>query len=67
MTRLIERDRNHPCVVIWSIGNEEWSIESNEKGTRIAQTMQRLARPWTRRGASPPPSAAAGAGHLRQH
>jgi beta-galactosidase len=44
MTRLIERDRNHPCVVIWSIGNEEWSIESNEKGTRIAETMQRLAR-----------------------
>lgn len=22
MTALIERDRNHPCVIIWSIGNE---------------------------------------------
>ncbi len=44
MQRLIERDRNHPCVVVWSIGNEEWSIEGNEKGTRITETMQRLAR-----------------------
>ncbi len=44
MTRLIERDRNHPCVVIWSIGNEEWTVEGNEKGTRITETMQRLAR-----------------------
>jgi beta-galactosidase len=42
--RLIVRDRNHPCVVIWSLGNEEWSIEGNEKGTRIAQTMQTLAQ-----------------------
>ena len=43
LERLILRDRNHPCVVIWSIGNEEWSIEGNEKGTRITQTMQTFA------------------------
>jgi beta-galactosidase len=42
--RLILRDRNHPCVVIWSLGNEEWNIEGNEKGTRITQTMQTLAQ-----------------------
>jgi beta-galactosidase len=41
---LIRRDRDHPSVVIWSIGNEEWTIEGNEKGTRITQTMQTLAR-----------------------
>jgi beta-galactosidase len=44
LERLIVRDRNHPCVVIWSLGNEEWSIESNEKGTRVTQTMQTLAQ-----------------------
>jgi beta-galactosidase len=43
LERLILRDRNHPCVVIWSIGNEEWSIEGNEKGTRVTQTMQTFA------------------------
>jgi beta-galactosidase len=37
------RDRNHPSVIIWSIGNEEWNIESNEKGTRVTQTMQTFA------------------------
>ncbi len=42
--RLIVRDRNHPCVIIWSLGNEEWAIEGNERGTRIAQTMQTLAQ-----------------------
>ena len=44
LERLIRRDRNHPSVVIWSLGNEEWSIEGNEKGTRITQTMQTLAQ-----------------------
>ncbi len=42
--RLILRDRNHPCVIIWSLGNEEWQIEGSEKGTRITQTMQTLAQ-----------------------
>ncbi len=37
---LIKRDRNHPCVFIWSLGNEEWAIESNILGARIASTMQ---------------------------
>ncbi len=42
--RLMLRDRNHPSVVIWSLGNEEWHIEGNEKGTRITETMQTLAQ-----------------------
>jgi beta-galactosidase len=44
LERLIVRDRNHPCVIIWSLGNEEWSIEGNDRGTRIVQTMQTLAQ-----------------------
>ncbi len=37
--RMIERDRNHPSVILWSIGNEEWSVEGIEAGTRIARKM----------------------------
>jgi beta-galactosidase len=44
LRELMKRDRNHPSVVIWSLGNEEWAIEGNEKGARIALTMQDFAR-----------------------
>ena len=44
LKRLMLRDRNHPCVIIWSLGNEEWSIEGGDKGTRITQTMQTFAQ-----------------------
>jgi beta-galactosidase len=44
MKRMIERDRNHPSVFIWSIGNEEWGIEGNITGARIASTMQAYGR-----------------------
>ena len=41
---LMKRDRNHPSVILWSLGNEEWAIEGNVKGTRIAETMQNFAQ-----------------------
>ena len=41
---LIERDRNHPSIISWSVGNEEWMIEGNSTGERIAQTMQDYAK-----------------------
>ena len=37
------RDRNHASIILWSLGNEEWGIESNSKGARIATTMQNFA------------------------
>lgn len=37
--RLILRDRNHPSVFLWSIGNEEQNIQGNEYGKRIAQSL----------------------------
>ena len=40
LRRMIERDRNHPCIILWSVGNEEWGIEWKESGTRIAATMR---------------------------
>ena len=33
----ILRDRNHPCVFMWSIGNEEWKIQTSTTGKLIAQ------------------------------
>ena len=40
LRRMIERDRNHPSVILWSVGNEEWGIEWDKKGERIAATMR---------------------------
>ncbi|HWA74374.1 MAG TPA: beta-galactosidase GalA [Polyangiaceae bacterium] len=44
LERMIARDRNHPSVILWSLGNEEWAIEGNERGARIAATMTARAR-----------------------
>ena len=38
--RMIRRDRNHPSVILWSVGNEEWGLEWNELGTRITESMR---------------------------
>jgi len=39
LERLIKRDRNHPSVFLWSIGNEEGWIQKTEHGKKIAQTL----------------------------
>ena len=44
LERFMKRDRNHPSVVLWSLGNEEWGIESNIKGARVGATMQAFAQ-----------------------
>ena len=41
LERLIKRDRNHPCVVLWSLGNEE-AEQGTERGARIVKTMKTL-------------------------
>jgi beta-galactosidase len=41
---MIKRGRNHPSIILWSLGNEEWAIEGNIKGARIATSMQNFAR-----------------------
>ena len=41
---LILRDRNHPSVFVWSIGNEEWKIQNNDVGKRIAQSLIRIQK-----------------------
>ena len=41
LERLIRRDRNHPSVFIWSLGNEE-PEQNNTRGARIVRTMKAL-------------------------
>ncbi len=36
---LVMRDRNHPCVFAWSIGNEEAVVQNNATGKKIATAM----------------------------
>src|SRR5437899_11823442 len=43
LERLIRRDRNHPSVIIWSLGNEERE-QGTERGARIVTTMKRLTK-----------------------
>lgn len=43
LERMIRRDRNHPSVFCWSIGNEE-PEQGTERGARVAETMKRRAR-----------------------
>jgi len=43
LERLIKRDRNHPSVIIWSLGNEE-PQQGSERGARIVKTMKALQR-----------------------
>ena len=40
LKRMIYRDRNHPSIILWSVGNEEWGIEWNDMGRKIAESMR---------------------------
>lgn len=40
LERMIVRDRNHPSIILWSVGNEEWGTEWNAWGERITATMR---------------------------
>jgi beta-galactosidase len=43
MERMIRRDRNHPSVILWSLGNEEWTVQGDDRGRRIVESMRRPA------------------------
>lgn len=44
LEKMIKRDRNHPSIILWSDGNEEWGMENTIQGTRIAAAMREYTR-----------------------
>ena len=40
----VRRDRNHPSVAIWSLGNEEFTVQGIPSGARVATAMQELVK-----------------------
>ena len=44
--RILKRDRNHPSVFLWSIGNEEQNIQGNDYGKRIGQSLLAIQKEY---------------------
>ena len=44
LKELVRRDRNHASVAIWSLGNEEFSVQRSPSGGRALATMQDLVK-----------------------
>lgn len=45
LAHMLKRDRNHPCIVMWSMANEE-RIQGTERGKRIMRAMRFTARKY---------------------
>jgi beta-galactosidase len=44
LERMIRRDRNHPCVILWSLGNEEHGHQATPRGARINAELKEHVR-----------------------
>lgn len=43
LERIVRRDRNHPCIIAWSLGNEE-PHQSNARGARINAELSAIVK-----------------------
>lgn len=43
MVDLVRRDRNHPSVILWSLGNEEFKLQGTELGENLLRRLQHIA------------------------
>ena len=44
LSAMVRRDRNHPSVILWSLGNEEEDVQGAPLGRRVAETMARTVK-----------------------
>ena len=42
MKTVLRRDRNHPSIILWCMGNEEPAIQGNDKGRMILKRMKEI-------------------------
>ncbi len=40
LAAMIDRDFNHPSIILWSVGNEEWGVEWDPRGARIVADLR---------------------------
>ncbi len=40
LERMMLRDRHHPSVILWGVGNEEWAVEWDDRGCRIVAELR---------------------------
>lgn len=46
----VERDRNAPCVIMWSVGNEILDTHQSERGLEVAEMLCKAVRKYDKYG-----------------